>query len=118
MAAAIALKGKAPKQGLPGTVMYFGCPAEENFSGKAFMARDGVFDGLDACLTWHPGSLNIVRGGAFSGRELNERHLPRDLFPCGGSASPRQERPGRRGLMNVGVNYLREHIMRKQGFTT
>ena len=46
MGAAIALKEELSLRGLPGTVKYFGCPAEENFSGKAFMARDGVFDDL------------------------------------------------------------------------
>jgi aminobenzoyl-glutamate utilization protein B len=63
-AAAIGLKHELEKRNLPGTVKYFGCPAEENFSGKAFMARDGLFNDCDACLTWHAGSVNRVWTGS------------------------------------------------------
>lgn len=41
-------------QGHPGTVRLFGCPAEEGGGGKAYMTREGCFDGLDAMLDWHP----------------------------------------------------------------
>ena len=44
------------KKGHGGTIIFFGCPAEENGSGKGFMARDGVFDELDAAFSWHPPS--------------------------------------------------------------
>ncbi len=60
----IGLKKELSDRGLPGTIKYFGCPAEENFSGKAFMARDGLFSECDACLTWHPGSVNRVWSGS------------------------------------------------------
>lgn len=39
-----------------GTVIYFGCPAEEGGAGKAFLTRSGCFDNLDFALAWHPGS--------------------------------------------------------------
>lgn len=41
-------------QGHSGTVRLFGCPAEEGGGGKAYMTREGCFDGLDAMLDWHP----------------------------------------------------------------
>ena len=62
MAAATALKEYMEENNLPGTVVYFGCPAEESGCGKTFMAREGVFDDVDIALTWHPGSTNSVWG--------------------------------------------------------
>ena len=46
--------------GHPGTVKLFGCPAEEGGGGKAYMMREGVFEGLDAMLDWHPDTRNTV----------------------------------------------------------
>lgn len=113
MAAGVALKEELAKRGLPGTVKYFGCPAEENFSGKAFMARDGVFDGLDACLTWHPGSMNIVRGG--SSLAVNSMNVTFHGVSSHAAGAPHLGRSALDAveLMNVGVNYLREHIIEK-----
>lgn len=51
---ALALKESLSRHKLPGTVKFFGCPAEEEYIGKVYMARAGVFDGLDAVLAWHP----------------------------------------------------------------
>jgi aminobenzoyl-glutamate utilization protein B len=58
--AALAVKAAMEVHGLPGTIKCFGCPAEETLVGKVFMVRDGVFDGLDACLGHHPGAANSV----------------------------------------------------------
>ncbi|MCC8193834.1 MAG: amidohydrolase [Deltaproteobacteria bacterium] len=54
MQAAIALRYAMEKFGLTGTVKMFGTPAEEICIGKPFMARAGLFDGVDAFLDWHP----------------------------------------------------------------
>ena len=61
LGAAVALKRYLEESGKPGTVRYYGCPAEETLVGKVFMARDGVFNDLDVAITWHPGSLNSVQ---------------------------------------------------------
>ncbi|MGI6666075.1 MAG: M20 family metallopeptidase [Bacillota bacterium] len=113
MGAAIALKEELSKRGLPGTVKYFGCPAEENFSGKAFMARDGLFDDLDACLTWHPGPMNIVRGG--SSLAVNSMNVTFHGVTSHAAGAPHLGRSALDAveLMNVGVNYLREHVIEK-----
>ena len=50
LGAALAVKAYLETTGASGTVIYFGCPAEENGSAKAFLARDGVFDALDAAI--------------------------------------------------------------------
>ena len=52
--AAIALKNWMKKENIPGTMRVFGAAAEEAEGAKIYMARDGVFNNLDACLHWHP----------------------------------------------------------------
>jgi aminobenzoyl-glutamate utilization protein B len=110
-AAAVGIKDYLLERGLPGTVKYYGCPAEESGSGKAYLARAGVFTGLDAALTWHPMMENSVWTMSslanyqiffsFKGRSAHAAAAPEN----GRSALDAAE------LMNVGVNYLREHII-------
>ena len=47
-------------EGHVGTVKVFGCPAEEGGGGKAYMTREGCFDGVDAVFDWHPNSKNVI----------------------------------------------------------
>ncbi len=56
--AAIALAEMAPE--LPGEIVFLGTPAEERGSGKAHMIRDGLFEGLDAALLFHPSDTSYV----------------------------------------------------------
>ncbi len=51
---------------MQGTVRFYGCPGEEGGSGKTFMVREGLFDDVDAALTWHPETYS----GMFSTRSL------------------------------------------------
>ncbi|TLS38708.1 M20 family metallopeptidase [Pseudalkalibacillus caeni] len=110
-AAACATKKFLEENDLPGTVKFFGCPGEEGGSGKTFMVREGVFDGVDVALTWHPSPGNSImslsslanyqvyfRFKGLSSHAANSPHLGR-------SALDAVE------LMNVGVNYLREHVI-------
>ncbi len=93
-----------------GTVRVYGCPAEEGGSGKTYMAREGVFDDVDAALTWHPGTQNEIMTGSnqaniqaaftFKGRAAHAAGAPQN----GRSALDAVE------LMDVGVNYMREHM--------
>ena len=111
LAAAMAVKGAIDNGEVKGTIRYYGCPAEENGSGKAFMVKAGVFDDVDLTLTWHPGMLN----GSISMNMLSNIKV---RFKFHGRASHAAADPqnGRSALdavelMNVGVNYLREHII-------
>lgn len=52
--AAISVKEAMVKHGLKGTLKVFGTPAEKTGMGKNIMEREGVFDNLDACVSWHP----------------------------------------------------------------
>ncbi|HEX9208759.1 MAG TPA: amidohydrolase [Steroidobacteraceae bacterium] len=54
LGAALAIKEQIAAGKLKGTVKFFGTPAEEAVGGKVYMARDGLFDGVDAMLAWHP----------------------------------------------------------------
>ena len=109
--AVVALKEYMEEKGIPGTVRYYGCPAEENAGGKAFMVRDGAFKDCDIALTWHPapyhyinktGSLANFRAFfTFHGKSAHAASSPH----LGRSALDAVE------LMNVGVNYMREHMI-------
>ncbi|MBL8114237.1 MAG: amidohydrolase [Acidobacteria bacterium] len=58
-AAALANRERIARK-LPGTLVVFGTPAEEQIIGKTFLARDGAFVGTDVLLSWHPEDLNYV----------------------------------------------------------
>ena len=62
--AALKIRDYLQESGKSGTVVLIGTPAEEGGSGKAYMARAGVFDGLDLAITWHPASGNSVMTGS------------------------------------------------------
>ena len=56
--ACLALGEQIQAGALKGTLRFYGCPAEEGGSAKAFMVRAHLFDDCDAVLHWHPGSQN------------------------------------------------------------
>jgi aminobenzoyl-glutamate utilization protein B len=58
--AAIASANVLEERGLGGTVRVYGCAAEESEGAKVYMAREGLFDDVDACLHWHPWSVAAV----------------------------------------------------------
>jgi len=113
LAAAIALKKELEAGRVDGTVRFYGCPAEETLIGKVFMAKAGAFDDLDAAITWHPWVTNGVWGSqhlamnsvrfSFQGRTAHAASAPH----MGISALDAVE------LMNVGVNFLREHVIQE-----
>ncbi len=110
MQAAVALKDWLKDSNLPGVVRYYGCPAEEGGAAKTFMVRDKIFKDVDVAITWHPGCLpGIVKGSSLANCRVD--------FTFEGKASHAAVSPhlGRSALdaielMNVGVNYMREHM--------
>ena len=111
LAAAVALREYLIASDTPGTVIYYGCPAEEGAGAKQFMARAGLFDRCDFIYTWHPAGRNMVDTthnnaimGAnfyFRGRTAHAGAAPH----LGRSALDAVE------LMSVGCNYMREHMI-------
>jgi len=111
--AACAVKQFLSETKTPGTVIFYGCPGEEGGASKAFLAREGVWKALDCALTWHPGSLNAVTTGTCNS-------CTQVLYQFKGVAAHAAGNPfdGRSALdavelMNVGTNYLREHMKRE-----
>lgn len=60
MAAAIAAKQQLEARRLPGTIRFYGTPAEEGGNGKVYMVRAGLFDDADVVLHWHPNDRNVA----------------------------------------------------------
>src|SRR5580693_8840114 len=110
MLAATAVKDYLATRGIKGRVRYYGCPAEEGGAAKGFMARAGVFSDVDVAISWHPAAFSGVNEAmslantridfTFHGRAAHAAAAPH----LGRSALDAVE------LMNVGVNYMREHM--------
>ena len=108
-AAALAVKEYIKELG-HGSVTLFGCPAEEGGAGKVYMARDGLFSDIDVIVSWHPESMYMVRTRpALASSKV--------LYSFEGIASHAGATPdkGRSALdalelMNIGTNFLREHM--------
>ena len=108
--ASIALKNLMSAEGIPGTLRVYGCAAEEAEGAKVYMAREGLFDDLDAALHWHPGAdaavsnyrtaaINSVRI-EFFGKTAHAGGVPW----LGRSAVHAAE------LCAHGINLMREHV--------
>ena len=111
LAAAIAVKEYLTENKLSGTVIYYGCAAEEGAGAKQFMARAGLFDGVDFIYTWHPATINEVqslRSVSIMGANFEFKGL---TAHAGGSPHLGRSALDAAELMNVGVNYLREHMI-------
>lgn len=110
MSAAFSAAKAMEELDIKGTIRYFGCPAEEGGGAKVFMVRDGVFDGLDAIVRWHPSNATYVSMSpslairsiryTFHGKTAHagtNPHLGRSALDAA-------------LLMDVGVNYMRERV--------
>lgn len=108
--AAIALKRVMAARGIKGTIRLFGTPAEETLVGKTYMARDGIFDGLDATLEWHPADETAVGNAA---NQANN-NVVIEFFgqPAHAAADPWNGRSALDAveLLTHGVNLMREHV--------
>ena len=109
--AAVALKNYLVENNKNGTVVFFGCPAEEGAGSKQFIARAGCFDDIDFAYTWHPGTLNEV--GSKGNVAIMGANFIFDGIASHAGGAPHLGRSALDAveLMNVGVNYLREHMI-------
>ena len=111
LGACLAVKQEIDSGNIQGTIRFYGAPAEEMFNAKGYMITNGLFDDVDIALTWHPFNLNMVTYMVsnavnsvifkFHGRTAHAAGDPHN----GRSALDAVE------LMNVGCNYLREHML-------
>lgn len=109
VSAAVAIS-KWLAEGHKGTIKLFGCPAEEGGGGKTYMVREGVFDGVDCAISYHPSRLNRI---------LRDSHSAKIgiLFDFEGRTSHAGATPydGRSALdgveaLNYMMNINREHF--------
>ena len=110
-AAAVALKDYLIKENRDGTVIFFGCPAEEGAGAKQFIARAGYFDNVDFAYTWHPETINEV--GSKGSVAIMGANFTFTGVAAHAGAEPHLGRSALDAveLMNVGCNYLREHMI-------
>ncbi len=110
LGAAVAIKELIAEGKLEGTVRFYGTPAEEKFFGKLWMAREGLFDDLDACLDWHPSAQ--TKSNVQSTLALVDFIVEFYGQAAHASADPWNGRSASDGLelYTTGINYLREHI--------
>ena len=110
IAAAIAVKEWLAAERKPGTLRVFGTPAEEGGAGKIYMLREGLFDGVDAALAWHPADHNGANKGTTLAN-ISAKFRFRGVA-AHASASPDQGRSALDGVeaMDVMVNMMREHV--------
>jgi aminobenzoyl-glutamate utilization protein B len=111
IASCFALQQALDTGAIQGTVRYYGCPAEEGGAAKAFMAKAGLFNDVDICLTWHPDGFNAtVWANCLANYRVEFKFHGK---PAHAAADPYNGRSALDAveLMNVGVNYLREHML-------
>lgn len=109
MGAALAVKAYIEETG-KGSITLFGCPAEEGGSGKVFMARDGVFNDMDAIVSWHPEKMYMVRTRPSLANVKVNYTFEGLAAHAGGSPHLGRSALDAVELMNVGTNFLREHM--------
>jgi aminobenzoyl-glutamate utilization protein B len=111
IAGAIAARYAMEKHGLDGTIRFFGTPAEESGSGKVWMVRAGVFDGVEAVLSHHPGAMNYGGIGSSLANNSVKFHFYGKTSHAAGSPEQGRSALDAVELMNIGLNYLREHVI-------
>jgi len=108
--AAIATASTLESGGGSGTVRVYGCAAEEAEGAKVYMAREGLFDDVDACLHWHPWSIAAVMN-----MRLAATNAVRIAFRGKTAHAGMEPWSGRSALDGLelaahAINLMREHI--------
>lgn len=109
--AAVALKNYLVNNHKDGTVVLFGCPAEEDAGAKQFIARAGYFDDIDFAYSWHPGNINAISARGYVAILGAKFSFEGVASHAGGAPHLGRSALDAVELMNVGVNYLREHMI-------
>lgn len=114
--AAAAVRTLAQRLNIPLQITVYGCPAEETMRGKVIMARHGVFSNLDAAVIWHPEDFNGP--AAYRCKAMTILHYKFTGISAHAAQAPHLGRSALDAceLMNVGANYLREHVERDCSF--
>lgn len=110
VAAAIELKNTILKNKMQGTIKLYGTPAEEGGSGKVYMTREGLFNGVDIVLHWHPGDGNSSNpSSSLANISAKFRFKGISAHAAGAPDRGRSALDGVEAMDNM-VNMMREHI--------
>jgi aminobenzoyl-glutamate utilization protein B len=110
LGAALAIKEQIAAGKLTGTIRFYGTPAEEAVGGKTYMARDGVFNDVDAMFAWHPG--DATQADMVSTQAMVDIMVEFKGRTAHAAADPWNGRSAVHGVEAFvhGVNMMREHI--------
>ncbi len=110
---AVAIKRILEKSGMPGTVRFYGCPQEELLDGKVIMIAEGMFEGCDVALSWHPMDATMTHDRAYLASTTMKFYF--NGVSSHAAFAPERGRSALDAveLMSVGCNYLREHVVDK-----
>lgn len=108
--AAIALRNIMLKENLSGKIRVYGCAAEETEGAKVYMARDGLFNDLDACLAWHPAPMTGT--GLLKTSAVNMLRIRFHGKTAHAGISPWDGRSALKGaeLFGIGIQFMREQM--------
>lgn len=110
LAGAVAVKRAIDRGDVDGSIVYFGTPAEEVGAGKVYMIRDGVFESVDAVVSWHPDWLNAPNKGSTLAVDSFDVQFTGESAHA--AAAPEAGRSALDGvqLLGTGIEYMREHV--------
>lgn len=110
LGAAIAIKEQIEAGKIKGTVKFMGTPSEEKFFGKIWMVREGMWDGVDVNVSWHPSAS--TKADVQSSLALVDFKIEFFGQAAHASADPWNGRSASDALelYTTGVNYYREHV--------
>lgn len=111
LGSALAIKKYLEETKISGTIRFYGCPEEETLLGKVRMIKAGAFEGCELALSWHPMNANVAIDKAFLAN--NSIKFKFHGISAHAAQSPESGRSALDAveLMNVGANYLREHVI-------
>jgi len=110
-AAAAATQAWMIENNIPGTIRFYGTPAEEGGGSKVYMARDGLFNDIDAALTYHPAFINMASKASTVSITSSKFRFFGKSSHAGGAPHLGRSALDAIELMNVGANYMREHVL-------
>ncbi|NLK64797.1 MAG: amidohydrolase [Tissierellia bacterium] len=109
----LAIKKYMEEADKKGTIRFYGCPEEETLIGKVKMIKEGAFEGCDLALSWHPMNANAAVYKAYLSNNSIKFNFTGKSAHAGASPHLGRSALDAVELMNVGANYLREHVIDK-----
>lgn len=109
----LAIKKYMEETNKKGTIRFYGCPEEETLIGKVKMIKEGAFEGCDLALSWHPMNANAAVYNAYLSNNSIKFNFTGKSAHAGATPHLGRSALDAVELMNVGANYLREHVIDK-----